>query len=151
VETSQSIKDTLFSICSLFFKGLFCNSTTKIQFNINSPSGWGEDSGIDFQHWIKFVTSLALLRLPAKHHLSLGGPEDEQRFGISLGCWCPFRSAVQQQWRWKLLLVGTTLITNPPRVPGCMERPLCGVAFIYTKRLSISCLRVVPATLYSPI
>lgn len=48
METSQSIKDTLFSICSLFFKGLFGNSTRRIQFNIRSPSGWEEDS----RYWL---------------------------------------------------------------------------------------------------
>lgn len=97
VETSQSIRDTLFSICS-FFKGLFGNSTRRIQFNISSPSGWERTPDTDFQCLTKFVTRLSLLRFWPKCNLRPDDPA-KQMLSLAAGYWDP-SSAFHTETGW---------------------------------------------------
>lgn len=137
MEASQSIKDILFSICSLFFKGLFCNSTRKIQFNINSPSRWGEDSRIDFRCWIKFVRRRGLLTFSAKCIFSLEGPGMSRPLVPVCDAGAhSVQPPTQLQRCWKLLLLGPTLTTKHLFCLGAWSSSCVGSLFSKPKGLA---------------
>lgn len=62
LETLQSMEALWFPLLLVLWP-LFCCSSRRYVFNINSPSGWRRDTGTSFECVLKFVTMLSFLQL----------------------------------------------------------------------------------------